>query len=63
MDKTLKIFLLHEMTASYYSFDIIKRLWFLSSKWTINGVQNDYRLQLNLTYLEVNVSVGITSVS
>lgn len=61
MDKTLKIFLLHEMTASYYSFDIIKRLWFLSSKWTINGVQNDYRLQL--TTLEVNVSVGITSVS
>lgn len=61
MDKSLKIFLLHEMTASYYSFDIIKRLWFLSSKWTINGVQNDYRLQL--TTLEVNVSVGITSVS
>lgn len=50
MDKSLKIFLLHEMTASYYSFDIIKRLWFLSSKWTVNGVQNDYRLQLNLTY-------------
>lgn len=61
MDKSLKIFLLYEMTASYYSFDIIKRLWFLSSKWTINGVQNDYRLQL--TTLEVNVSVGITSVS